>query len=282
METIRFNNGNEMSKFGFGVYQIKPEETKDSVTLAIKNGYRMFDTAALYMNKTQLGEAINESGIAREDFFVTTKLWVQDNGYDNTKKAVKNSLERLGFDYIDLYLIHQPIGDVHGSWRVMEELYEQGVIRNIGVSNFTSSRLIDLITFNKVTPVLNQIEVNVFHQQQDAVNYNSQHDVVTQAWSPLGAGQNDIFTNETLGQIAKKYNKSVSQVVLRWLLQRDIAVIPRSISEEHIKENIEMFDFELSEEDMTKIQTLDTGKSLFFDNTTPYIVEQASKVVLDI
>ena len=283
MKNVLLNNGLEMPTLGFGVFQITdPLECEKSVIDAINVGYRSLDTAASYLNEVSVGNAIKKSGIAREELFITTKLWVQDAGYENTKKAFQKSLDRLQLDYLDLYLIHQPYGDVHGSWRAMEELYSEGKIKAIGVANFHPDRLIDLILNNKVVPAINQIETHPFHQQIDAQKFLQDNNVQIESWGPFAEGKNDIFKNELLSSIGKKYNKSIAQVILRWLTQRGVIVIPKSVKKERMAENFDIFDFSLSDQDMETIATLDTNKSLFFDHRDPEMVKWLSNRKLDI
>lgn len=283
MKNVLLNNGVEMPILGFGVFQITdPLECEKSVIDAINVGYRSLDTAASYMNEVSVGNAIKKSGIAREELFITTKLWVQDAGYENTKKAFQKSLDRLQLDYLDLYLIHQPYGDVHGSWRAMEELYSEGKIKAIGVANFHPDRLIDLILNNKVVPAINQIETHPFHQQIETQKFLQDNNVQIESWGPFAEGKNDIFKNELLSSIGKKYNKSIAQVVLRWLTQRDVIVIPKSVKKERMAENFDIFDFSLSDQEMETIATLDTNKSLFFDHRDPEMIKWISSRKLDI
>lgn len=283
MKNVLLNNGVEMPILGFGVFQITdPLECEKSVIDAINVGYRSLDTAASYMNEVSVGNAIKKSGIAREELFITTKLWVQDSGYENTKKAFQKSLDRLQLDYLDLYLIHQPYGDVHGSWRAMEELYSEGKIKAIGVANFHPDRLIDLILNNKVVPAINQIETHPFHQQIEIQKFLQDNNVQIESWGPFAEGKNDIFKNELLSSIGKKYNKSIAQVVLRWLTQRDVIVIPKSVKKERMAENFDIFDFSLSDQEMETIATLDTNKSLFFDHRDPEMIKWISSRKLDI
>jgi len=282
-EKIILNNGVEMPILGFGVFQIAdPNECEQSVYDAIMAGYRLIDTAASYLNEEAVGRAIKRSGVAREDLFITTKLWVQDAGYTNTKKAFKKSLDRLQLDYLDLYLIHQPFGDVHGSWKAMEELYRDGTVRAIGISNFQADRLIDLIIHNEVVPAVNQVETHPFNQQIENEKFMKENNVQIESWAPFAEGKNNLFQNEILVSIAGKYNKSVAQVVLRWLTQREIVVIPKSVRKERIIENINIFDFELSPEDMKSITTLDTKQSLFFSHNDPEMVKWIGTRKLDI
>lgn len=274
MKSIILNNGIEMPLLGFGVYQIpNAEECEKSVLTAIETGYRLIDTAAAYNNEEAVGKAIKKSGVAREDLFITTKLWVSDTGYDNTKKAFAISLEKLQLEYLDLYLIHQPYGDVYGSWRAMEELYSEGKIKAIGVSNFQPDRLIDLIIHNKIVPAINQIETHPFNQQIETQRFLNQNNVQIESWGPFAEGKNDMFSNKLLVSIGAKYNKSVPQIILRWLTQRGIVVIPKSVKKERIAANFNIFDFELAIEDMDVISILDTKKSLFFDHRDPEIVK---------
>ena len=274
MQKVILNNGVEMPILGFGVYQIQDaNECEQSVYDAIMAGYRLIDTAASYLNEEAVGRAIKRSGVPREELFITTKLWVQDTGYENTKKAFEKSLERLQLDYLDLYLIHQPFGDVYGSWRAMEELYREGKIRAIGVSNFQMDRLIDLIIHNEVIPAVNQVETHPFCQQIESAKLMKENNVQIESWGPFAEGRNNMFQNEVLVSIAEKHNKSVAQVVLRWLTQRGVVVIPKSVRKERIIENFNIFDFELSQEDMEKIATLDTKQSLFFSHQDPEMVK---------
>jgi diketogulonate reductase-like aldo/keto reductase len=283
MQYVELNNGVEMPILGFGVYQIPDaEECEKSVYDAIQAGYRLIDTAAAYMNEEAVGKAIKRSGVPREELFITTKLWIQDAGYENAKKAFEKSLSKLGLDYLDLYLIHQPFGDVYGSWRAMEELYEQGKIKAIGVSNFYPDRVMDLIVHNKVVPAVNQIETHPFHQQIKTQKFLQDNKVQIQSWGPFAEGRNGMFTNELLLSIGSKYGKSVAQVILRWLTQRGVVVIPKSVRKERIEENFNVFDFELTGDDMQTIATLDTRQSVFFDHRDPAIVKWIGEVKFDI
>lgn len=273
MKNVTLNNGIEMPILGFGVFQVPPADTENVVVEAIKAGYRSIDTAAAYRNEEAVGRAVKRSGIARDELFITTKLWIQDAGYEKAKKAFQVSMQKLQMDYVDLYLIHQPLGDVHGAWRAMEELYKEGKIRAIGVSNFQPDRLMDIITFNEIVPAVNQVETHVFHQQNENQKFMQDNGVQIMSWGPFAEGKNNMFTNEVLTGIAKEHNKSVAQVVLRWLIQRDVVVIPKSVRRERMDENFNVFDFELSTEDMQQIKTLDQGASLFFDHRDPAIVK---------
>ena len=283
MQSVKLNNGVQMPILGFGVFQITDEEECEQVVYdAIQTGYRLIDTAASYLNEEAVGRGIKRSGVPREELFITTKLWVQDTGYEATKKAFENSLKRLQLDYLDLYLIHQPYGDVHGSWRAMEDLYREGKVRAIGVSNFQEDRLMDIIVHNEITPAVNQIETHPFHQQIESTAFMKENNVQAEAWGPFAEGKNDMFHNETLASIGEKYNKSVAQVVLRWLTQRDIVTIPKTVRKERMEENLNIFDFELSEEDMNKIATLNEKESLFFSHRDPEMVKALSSRKLDI
>jgi 2,5-diketo-D-gluconate reductase A len=274
MQKVVLNNGVEMPILGFGVFQVTDtEECERSVYEALITGYRLIDTAASYLNEESVGKAIKRSGVARDEMFITTKLWVQDARYDNTKRAFEKSLKKLQLDYLDLYLIHQPYGDIHGAWRAMEELYQQGKIRSIGVSNFQPDRLMDLIMFNKVAPAVNQIETHPFNQQIETQKFLRENNVQIESWGPFAEGRNNIFQNKLLVSLAEKYKKSVAQIILRWLIQRSIVVIPKTVRKEKMIENFNIFNFELSSEDMNDIVALDMKKSSFFDHRDPEIVK---------
>ncbi|HEX8846688.1 MAG TPA: aldo/keto reductase [Pyrinomonadaceae bacterium] len=282
MKNVVLNNGVEMPILGFGVFQIPDaEECERSVYEALQTGYRLIDTAAVYMNEEAVGRAIKKSGVAREEIFVTTKLWVSETGYESTKEALERPLQRLQLDYLDLYLIHQPYGDVYGSWRAMEELYREGRIKAIGVSNFHPDRLMDLMVHNEVVPAVNQVETHPFNQQIEAQQFMQENNVQIESWGPFAEGKNNIFQNELLLSIAAKYNKTAAQVILRWLTQREVVVIPKSVRKERIVENFNIFDFELSAEDMAAIATLDTKQSLFFDHRDPKVVKMLGEVKLN-
>ncbi|MBQ6099449.1 MAG: aldo/keto reductase [Methanobrevibacter sp.] len=259
MEYLTLSNGIEIPQLGFGVFQIPPEETKDVVKKAIELGYRHFDTAQAYFNEAEIGQAIKESGIAREELFLTTKVWVSSYGYEETKQAFQESLDKLQTDYVDLYLLHQCMGDVYSTWRAVEDLYKEGKIKAIGVCNFTQGRFTDLCLNAEIKPMVNQIEVNPFFQQEGTEDFHKEFDAVVEAWGPLAEGKDGIFTNPILSEIGEKYGKSVAQVILRWLIQRGIVVFPKSTKESRMIENSDVFDFELTDEDMEKIKELETG-----------------------
>jgi 2,5-diketo-D-gluconate reductase A len=283
MKTVKLNNGIEMPILGFGVFQVTDlKECENGVIDAIETGYRLIDTAASYMNETAVGNAIKNSRVARKDLFITTKLWLQDTGYEKTKLAFEKSLNKLQLDYLDLYLIHQPFGDVHGSWRAMEELYKAGKVKAIGVSNFHPDRVMDMIMFNEVVPAVNQVETHPFNQQIEAQKFLIENKVQIESWGPFAEGRNNLFQNELLLSIAKKYGKSIAQVVLRWLTQRGVVAIPKSVKKERIRENFNIFDFELSAEDMEAIKALDTKTSSFFDHRDPAMIKWISERKLDL
>lgn len=283
MKTVILNNGVEMPILGFGVFQINDSaECEQSVLDALESGYRLVDTAASYQNEEAVGKAIRNSRVPREEIFLTTKLWVQDVGYEKTKIAFEKSLKRLNVDYLDLYLIHQPFGDVHGSWRALEELYKEGKTRAIGISNFQPDRVMDLICFNEIVPAVNQIETHPFHQQIENQRFLQENGVQIESWGPFAEGKNGLFTNELLADIGEKHNKSIAQVVLRWLIQRGIVAIPKSVKRERMEENFNVFDFQLSEEDMNAILGLDRKESAFFDHRDTKIIHWMAERVLDI
>jgi len=274
MKKVILNNGVGMPVLGFGVFQVPNlKECENSVLEAFETGYRLIDTASSYMNETAVGSAIKKCGVPREELFITTKLWVQDSGYENTIIAFEKSLNKLQLDYIDLYLIHQPYGDVHGSWRAMEELYKNGRVKAIGVSNFQPDRIMDLITFNEVIPAVNQVETHPFNQQIDNQKFLTENKVQIESWGPFAEGKNNVFQNELLASIGRKYIKSNAQVILRWLIQRGVVAIPKSVRKERIEENFNIFDFELSCNDMEAITTLDMKTSCFFDHRDPEIIK---------
>src|SRR4051795_13721674 len=268
---VTLDNGVQMPILGFGVYQIPPEQTEQAVTDALAVGYRHIDTAAAYVNEEAVGRAIAASGIPRDDLFVTTKLWVSDAGEDAARRAFEKSLQRLGLDHLDLYLIHQPFGDYYGSWRAMEQLLRERAVRAIGVSNFYPDRLVDLIDHNEVPPAVNQIETHPYFQRADYQQLMRERGVQIESWGPFAEGRNGLFTDPTLSEIGAAHDKSVAQVVLRWLIQRDVVVIPKSVRPERMAENIHVFDFELTDDEMSRIATMDTGASLFFDHRDPAV-----------
>ena len=283
MQKITLNNGVEMPILGFGVFQVSDlKECEASVRNALQTGYRLLDTAASYMNEKAVGDGIRSSGVDRQDIFVTTKLWVQDTGYERTLKAFATSLAKLQLDYLDLYLIHQPYGDVYGSWRAMEELYREGRVRAIGVSNFHPDRIMDLMVHNEVTPAVNQIETHPFCQQVETQRFLQENGVQIESWGPFAEGKNNLFSSELLAAIGSKYGKSIAQVVLRWLIQRGVVVIPKSVRVERMVENFTVFDFELAPEDMEAIATLDRKESSFFDHRDPEIVKWIGTRKLDL
>ncbi|MDB8860053.1 aldo/keto reductase [Pediococcus acidilactici] len=272
---VKLNNGMEMPQLGYGVFQIPDaNEAEKAVKNALDVGYRLIDTATAYQNETAVGKAIKESGINREDIFVTSKLWVSDFTYERAKKGIDASLQRLGTDYLDLYLLHQPYGDVMGAWRAMQEAYRAGKIRAIGVSNFYGDQLKNLELTMEVRPAVNQIEVNPWYQQVKEVAVNQREDVRVEAWAPFAEGKHDIFKNELIQQIAEKHHKTVGQIILRWLLQRNITVIPKSVHRVRMEENIAVFDFELDDADMNLMSTLNRHESQFFDHRDPVTIEQ--------
>lgn len=280
MEYVKLNNGIEMPLISFGVYQIPKEDTKRCVLDAIKSGYRGIDTAQSYFNESEVGDAIVECGVPREELFITTKVWIDHYGYEECKASVEESLRKLKTDYLDLCLLHQPFCDYYGAYRALEELYAEGKIKAIGVSNFYPDRLTDICMFDrKVIPAVNQVEVNPYNAQWCAQENMEKHGVKMEAWAPFGEGRNNLFTNEILVSIGKKYNKSSAQVMLRWLIQRGVIVACKSTHIERMQENINVFDFELTEEDMNSIKTLDTSNSLFFSHNDPNMVEWFDKIV---
>jgi len=283
MDTVTLNNGVDMPILGFGVFQVtEPAECEKCVSQALETGYRLIDTAASYLNERAVGNALHRSGVPREELFITTKLWIQDAGYESTKKAFEKSLSKLQLDYLDLYLIHQPYGDVHGSWRAMEELYRSGLIRAIGVSNFHPDRVMDLIIHNEVIPAINQVETHPFCQQIETQKFLQDNAVQIESWGPFAEGRNGLFENDVLVAIGSRHGKSVAQVVLRWLTQRGVIAIPKSVRQDRMTENLDIFDFELNAEDMAEIGKLDTGTSSFFDHRDPEIVKSLGTRKLDL
>jgi 2,5-diketo-D-gluconate reductase A len=278
MQDVTLNNGMKMPILGYGVFQIADEaECERCVVDAVQAGYRLIDTAASYKNEEAVGRGLRRCGVPRDQLFVTSKLWVEDAGYTRAQAAIDKSLKRLGLDYLDLFLIHQPFSDVHGAWRAMEEAHRAGKLRAIGLSNFQPDRLMDITAFNDVTPAVNQIEVNPFHQQAESVESMRELGVQPQAWAPFAEGRNNLFENEQLVAIAQRHGKTVGQVVLRWLVQRGIVALAKSVRKERMLENLAVFDFELSEGDMQAVATLDTGKSSFFSHRDPAIVKWMSE-----
>lgn len=283
MQTVQLNNGIAMPLQGFGVYQMTDAaECERAVLDALETGYRLIDTAASYQNETQVGNALKQSGIARDALFITTKLWLQGTSYEGAKAQFERSLNRLQLDYVDLYLIHQPFGDVHGAWRAMEELHEAGKIRAIGVSNFQPDRLADLMAFNRIAPAVNQVEVNPFNQQLHATPWMQSRGIQPEAWAPFAEGRNGLFAHPVLTAIGNQYGKSVGQVVLRWLLQRGIVSLAKSVRKERMAENFAINDFALSADDMLHIAALDTATSAFFSHRDPAIVEWLGARKLDV
>jgi 2,5-diketo-D-gluconate reductase A len=283
MQFVTLNNGLKMPILGFGVFQIPdPAECQRSVVDAIESGYRLIDTAASYMNEEAVGKGLRQSSVPRDELFITSKLWVQDTGFDRTREAIDKSLRRLQIDYLDLYLIHQPYADVHGSWRAMEEALRAGKLRGIGVSNFQPDRLMDIIAFNEIRPAVNQIEINPFHQQAESAIFMQDNGVQAEAWAPFAEGRNNLFKNEKLAAIGAQHGKSVGQVVLRWLVQRNIVALAKSVSKARMAENLDIFDFELTAPDMADIASLETATSSFFSHRDPAIVKWMSERKLDL
>lgn len=279
--SVTLSNGVEMPVLGFGVFQIPPEQTEQVVADALAAGYRSLDTAAAYRNEDAVGRAIATSGIPRDDLFITTKLWIQDAGEENAKRAFELSLQRLGLDYLDLYLIHHPFGDYYGSWRAMQRLHRDGLVRAIGVSNFYPDRLVDLIDHNEIAPAVNQVECHPFFQRAADQELMRERGVQIESWGPFAEGRNDLFTDATLSEIGDAHGKSVAQVVLRWLTQRDVVVIPKSVRPERMRENLDVFDFQLTDDEMARVAGLDTGRSLFLDHRDPAVVTQIGTRRLD-
>jgi 2,5-diketo-D-gluconate reductase A len=271
---VTLNNGVEMPILGFGVFQILPEGTEQAVVTALEVGYRLIDTAASYQNEEAVGRAVRSSGIPRDEAFVTTKLWIQNPGEANAKAAFERSLERLGMDYVDLYLIHQPLGDYYSAWRAMEQLNADGLARAIGVANFYPDRLVDLIEHNEITPAVNQIEVNPFFQRHTDQGLMRTHGVLLESWGGFAEGKNNLFTDSLLTEIGAAHGTSVAQVVLRWLIQRGVVTVPKSVRRERMEQNLDVFDFELTDDEMQQIRTLETGASMFFDHRDPAMVSR--------
>lgn len=280
MEYVTLNNGVKMPILGFGVYQIKdPKECEQAVADAISVGYRLIDTAASYGNEEAVGRAVRRCKVPREELFITTKLWISDTSYEGARKAFQKSMDKLGLDYLDLYLIHQPMNDYYGAWRAMTELYKEGKIRAIGVCSFYPDRLADLVAFNEVAPAVNQVETNIFFQQKKAQEVMEEKGVQMESWAPFAEGRGNLFGNPVLKGIGEKYEKSVAQVVLRWQIQRGIVCIPKSVKKERMEQNIQVFDFELSDGDMELIAALDTNCSAFFDHRDPAVIDMLAGLV---
>lgn len=280
MEYKKLYNGVMMPKIGFGVYQISKDECERCVLDALDVGYRHIDTAQSYFNEEEVGSAIEKSNVDRKDIFITTKIWIDNYGYENCKKSVEESLKKLRTDYLDLVLLHQPFGDYYGAWKALEEFYEAGVIKAIGVSNFYPDRLVDICRFARIKPMVNQIETNPFNAQKQAHEWLDKYEVAHEAWAPLGEKRNGLFDNEVLKNIAKKHNKTVAQIILRWEIQNDVIVIPKSTHKERMEENFDIFDFELTDEEMSQIDKLDTNNSLFFSHYDPKMVEWFADIVI--
>ena len=280
MEYVTLNNGVKMPILGFGVYQIKdPKECEQAVADGISVGYRLIDTAASYGNEEAVGRAVRRCKVPREELFITTKLWISDTSYEGARKAFQKSMDKLGLDYLDLYLIHQPMNDYYGAWRAMTELYKEGKIRAIGVCSFYPDRLADLVAFNEVAPAVNQVETNIFFQQKKAQEVMEEKGVQMESWAPFAEGRGNLFGNPVLKGIGEKYGKSVAQVVLRWQIQRGIVCIPKSVKKERMEQNIQVFDFELSDGDMELIAALDTNCSAFFDHRDPAVIDMLAGLV---
>ena len=271
---VTLSNGVEMPVLGFGVFQIPLDETEQAVVDALATGYRSLDTARSYLNEEAVGRAIKASGIARDELFITTKLWIEDQGEERAKRAFETSLGRLGLDYVDLYLIHQPLGDYYGSWRAMEELHRQGLARAIGVSNFYPDRLVDLIDHNETAPAIDQVECHSFFQRTEEQELMRDRGVQIESWGPFAEGRNNLFSDPTLSEIGAAHEKSVAQVVLRWLTQRGVVVVQKSVRPERMRENIDVFDFDLTDDEMTRIAAMDRGETLFFDHRDAALVSQ--------
>ncbi len=281
MQNVKLNNDVDMPILGFGVYQIAPEETERVVAQALEAGYRSLDTAAAYGNEAAVGRAIAISGIPREELFITTKLWVQDDGKTQTPSAFARSMQNLGLEYLDLYLIHQPFGDYYGEWRAMQELYRESHVRAIGVCNFAADRLVDLVIHNEIVPTVNQIETHPFKQNVQYQQLLREEGVQLESWGPFAEGRNNLFTEATLSNIGEHHGKSVAQVVLRWMIQRGIVAIPKIVRPERMAQNIDVFDFRLSEEEMVRVASLETGESQFFDHRDPQMVRRLGGHRLD-
>lgn len=279
MDYVTLNNGVKMPQLGYGVYQVSKEECERCVLDALKVGYRHIDTAQSYFNEEEVGNAIEKSGVPRNEIFLTTKVWIEHYGYEQTKASVYESMQKLKVNYIDLVLLHQPFADYYGAWRALEDMYADGKIRAIGISNFYPDRMVDLESFSRIKPMVNQVETHPFNQQIEAQEWMKKYGVQIEAWAPFGEGRGGLFTNETIAKIAAKYNKTVAQVILRWELQRGIVVIPKSVHIERMEQNLDVFDFKLTEEDMNVMASLDKRQSSFFSHTDPAMVEWFVKMV---
>lgn len=279
MDYVTLNNGVKMPQLGYGVYQVSKDECERCVLDALKVGYRHIDTAQSYFNEEEVGNAIEKSGVPRNEIFLTTKVWIEHYGYEQTKASVYESMQKLKVNYIDLVLLHQPFADYYGAWRALEDMYADGKIRAIGISNFYPDRMVDLASFSRIKPMVNQVETHPFNQQIEAQEWMKKYGVQIEAWAPFGEGRGGLFTNETIAKIAAKYNKTVAQVILRWELQRGIVVIPKSVHIERMEQNLDVFDFELSDEDMRVMAGLDKKQSSFFSHTDPAMVEWFVKMV---
>lgn len=279
MKYVTLANGVKMPQLGYGVYQVSKDECERCVSDALKVGYRHIDTAQSYFNEEEVGNAIVNSGIPRKEIFITTKVWIENYGYEATKASVLESMRKLKTNYIDLMLLHQPFADYYGAWRALEDLYAEGKLRAIGISNFYPDRMVDLCSFARIKPMVNQVETHPYNQQIEAKKWMEKYGVQIEAWAPFGEGRGGLFTDKTIAEIAKKYNRSVAQVILRWELQRDIVVIPKSVHIERMRENFNIFDFELTQSDMKVIATLDKNQSSFFSHSDPNMVEWFVKLV---
>lgn len=283
MQTIKLNNGVEIPILGFGTYQITdPQQAEQAVFEAIQAGYRHIDTAQSYLNEEAVGKGIAKSGIPREELFITTKIWVENASYDKAKASVQRSLDRLGLDYLDLLLLHQPYNDIYGAWRGMEELQEEGKVRAIGISNFAVDRAVDLAEFNKVTPQVNQIEINPFQQQTEAITALKAEGIAVEAWAPFAEGKHDLFKNEVLSEIGNQYGKTVAQVIIRWLIEQEVIVLTKTIRPERMAQNLDVFDFSLTDEDKAKIAALNVGESQFFSHADPQMIKWMAGRRMDI
>lgn len=279
MEYVILNNGVKMPKLGYGVYQVTKDECERCVLDALKVGYRLIDTAQSYFNEEEVGSAMKKSGIPREEIFLTTKVWIEHYGYENAKKSVLESMKKLQIEYLDLVLLHQPFGDAYGAWRALEELYEEGKIRAIGISNFYVDRMVEFVSFNRIKPMITQMEVHIFNQQKQLKEYADKYNVQLEAWAPFGEGRGNTFGNEVIKSIGDKYGKTTAQVMLRWHIQRGIVAIPKTTHYERMEENFNIFDFELTDEEMNIIAGLDTATSSFFSHQDPAMVEWFVKMV---